>query len=38
MPALYVIGADGVVVSASIHPDYTTRPEPQETLDLLIDL
>ena len=35
MPARYVIGSDGVVVKADIHPDYTTRPEPADTLEIV---
>ncbi len=36
MPARYVIGADGKVTYAVVHPDYTQRPEPQETLEALL--
>jgi len=35
MPARYVVGADGRVVSAVVHPDYTKRPEPEETLRIV---
>jgi peroxiredoxin len=35
MPARIVIGRDGVVVSAEADPDYTHRPEPEETLAVL---
>ena len=33
MPARFVIGQDGIVISADVDPDYTLRPEPQKTLD-----
>ncbi len=36
MPARYVIDSDGKVADAAVHPDYTQRPEPQETLDALL--
>jgi peroxiredoxin len=36
MPARYVIGVDGKVSYAVVHPDYTQRPEPQETLEALL--
>ena len=36
MPARYVIGVDGKVTYAVVHPDYTQRPEPQETLEALL--
>ena len=36
MPARYVIGVDGKVTYAVVHPDYTRRPEPQETLEALL--
>jgi peroxiredoxin len=36
MPARYVIGADGKVTYAVVHPDYTQRPEPEETLEALV--
>lgn len=36
MPARYVIGVDGNVTYAVVHPDYTQRPEPQETLEALL--
>ena len=36
MPARYVIGADGIVTYAVVHPDYTQRPEPGETLEALL--
>jgi len=33
MPARYVVRPDGVIADADVHPDYTTRPEPAETLE-----
>ncbi|MHC4940527.1 MAG: thioredoxin domain-containing protein [Planctomycetota bacterium] len=38
MPARYVIDRDGIVAAADIHPDYTTRPEPEETLEIVTSL
>lgn len=35
VPARFIVGAAGVVHSAWVDPDYTRRPEPQETLDAL---
>ena len=35
MPARIVIGRNGVVASAEADPDYTHRPEPETTLDVL---
>lgn len=35
MPARYIVGTDGSIRYARIHPDYTTRPEPEETLAAL---
>jgi len=35
MPARIVIRRDGTVVSAEADPDYTRRPEPEETLEVL---
>jgi peroxiredoxin len=35
MPARVVIGRDGVIVSAEADPDYTHRPETEETLAVL---
>ncbi len=36
MPTRYVIGVDGKVAYAVVHPDYTQRPEPGETLEALL--
>ena len=33
MPARFVIDRQGIIRMAESDPDYTTRPEPQETLD-----
>ncbi len=35
MPARFVIDRGGVVRSAEVDPDYTVRPEPEETLAIL---
>ena len=35
IPARYIIDTDGSVRYARIHPDYTTRPEPSETVEAL---
>ena len=33
MPARFVIDRQGIIRMAESDPDYTTRPEPQDTLD-----
>jgi peroxiredoxin len=33
MPARYVVGQDGVIKAADVHPDYTKRPEPSKTVE-----
>ena len=35
MPARFVIDRGGIIRSAESDPDYTTRPEPEETLAAL---
>ena len=35
IPARFVLGQDGRVLSVSADPDYTRRPEPVETLESL---
>jgi peroxiredoxin len=35
MPARIVVRRDGIVASAEADPDYTHRPEPEETLAVL---
>jgi peroxiredoxin len=35
MPARYIVDATGIVRHASVHADYTKRPEPDETLELV---
>lgn len=35
MPARYVVDRQGVVRAADVHPDYTRRTEPAETLAAL---
>ncbi len=32
MPARYVVGQDGIIKAADVHPDYTKRPEPSKTV------
>lgn len=38
MPTRLVVSQDGIVRSAGIDPDYTVRPDPRETLDVLAAL
>ena len=33
MPARYVINQNGIIKAAEVHPDYTKRPEPSETVE-----
>ncbi len=35
MPARFLIDAQGIIRMAESDPDYTTRPDPQETLEVL---
>ena len=35
MPARYIISQNGLIYDAEVSVDYTTRPEPEETLDKL---
>lgn len=35
MPGRYVVDREGVIRAAEVHPDYTTRPEPELTLEAL---
>jgi peroxiredoxin len=35
MPGHFVIDQAGIIRTAESDPDYTTRPEPSETLDAL---
>ncbi len=35
MPARFVIDRAGIVRSVDADPDYTRRPEPEQTLDVL---
>ena len=35
MPGRFVIDRQGIIRSAEVDPDYTTRPEPAQTLDIL---
>jgi peroxiredoxin len=38
MPARLIIDQDGVIRYAEINPDYTERPEPEDTLTAVDDL
>ena len=38
MPARIIISRDGAVASAEADPDYTHRPEPEDTLAVLRSL
>ena len=35
MPARFVIDRGGIIRSAEANPDYTVRPEPEETVEIL---
>jgi len=35
MPARYVIDKTGIIQAADVDPDYTKRPEPEETMAVL---
>jgi peroxiredoxin len=35
MPARFVVDRKGRIRSSEVHPDYTTRPEPEETVEVL---
>jgi peroxiredoxin len=34
-PARYVIDKEGIIRAADVNADYTIRPEPSETLEIL---
>jgi peroxiredoxin len=38
MPARYVVDRSGIIRSAEVDPDYTVRPEPAATLEVLRSL
>jgi peroxiredoxin len=38
IPARFVVGGDGRILSVDADPDYTRRPEPSATLDVLRSL
>jgi len=38
LPARYIVATDGTIRHARVHPDYTTRPEPAETVKALREL
>jgi peroxiredoxin len=35
IPARFVIDQEGIICAAESDPDYTTRPEPRDTLEAL---
>ena len=35
MPARFVVSADGIIRKVDVDPDYTRRPEPEDTLQFL---
>lgn len=35
MPARFVVAQDGSLHQAEVHPDYTKRPEPEATLEIV---
>lgn len=35
IPGRFIIGRDGLIKDAEVHPDYTRRPEPKETVKIL---
>ncbi len=38
MPARFVVDSAGIIQAASVDPDYTKRPEPEETMKVLRSL
>lgn len=38
LPARYIVATDGTIRYARVHPDYTIRPEPAETVMALHEL
>jgi peroxiredoxin len=38
LPARIIVDSDGVIRSIQADPDYTHRPEPQETIEALRDI
>lgn len=38
LPGRFIIACDGSVIDASLHPDHTKRPEPEESLAILKQL
>ena len=38
MPAHYVVDQAGIIRSADVHPDYTQRPEPESSIEVLKQL
>ena len=38
IPARFVISSDGIIRSADFNADYTTRPEPEQTVEVVSNL
>lgn len=38
LPGRIIVGTDGIIYDTDMHPDHTTRPEPEETLAKLREL
>lgn len=38
LPARYIVDTDHTIRYARVHPEYTTRPEPAETVEALLQL
>ena len=38
MPARFVVDKTGIIRAADVDPDYTTRPEPSQTMSVLKSL
>lgn len=38
MPARFVVSQDGIIRKADVDPDYTRRPEPDDTVEFLREL
>jgi len=38
LPGRVIVDRDGIIRDIDVHPDHTTRPEPEETLEKLKEL
>jgi peroxiredoxin len=38
MPARFVVSQDGIIRKVDVDPDYTRRPEPEDTIEFLTQL